>query len=286
MSCAIHVRHLVRLVSAVFLLLAARTPANAAAWFVTGSFGSDANACTASNGSCRTINGAIAKAQAGDAIFVTAAIYTGTGPDAIVHVDKSLTIIGGWDLAFSKTPAGFTILNGEHQRQGLVVDKGADLVVSDVAIIWGFGGDGGGADVEGGLWGERMLIAQNRAFRGGGIYFNARVGNYLTLVHSVLYANEYYVGGGGLFVDGFRHDDPDNPYHVNGAIAPATTTSAVFRGPRDFCATWVPTSGCSTSRDPSRIRGPVPGPWISARRSPGTHVAARGPIGAVSATPC
>jgi hypothetical protein len=210
------------------LLLAAITlvPAPARAdWFVASSTGSDLNACNAANVPCRTIDGAIGKAQAGDTIFVTDDIYVGVGPSEIVHVDRSLTLSGGWNLTFT-SQLGYTILDGEHQRRCLTVDQGADLKISQAAFIWGLAADGGGAYVGGGFRGSRLLIGQNRALRGGGIFFNGRTGDDMILIDSVLLGNEYYFRGGGLFVDGFRFDRPTDPNHVSSAFLINVTVSA------------------------------------------------------------
>lgn len=187
-------------------------------WFVARSTGSDANVCTVVNVPCQTINGAIAQAQAGDAIFVNNDIYTGTGPGVIVIVDKNLTLSGGWDLTFTKR-VGFTVINGEHQRRGLIVAQGVDLSISDFFIIWGWSSfRGGGMYVEGGLFAERLIVAQNFATFGGGVFFNGQLGNNFVLLDSVLIGNYYTAEGGGLYVDGFRFDDPTNPNHANSAF--------------------------------------------------------------------
>jgi hypothetical protein len=190
----------------------------ATGWFVARTTGSDLNVCNLPNTPCSTINGAIAQAQAGDAIFVNNDIYTGTGPNEIVRVDKTLTLSGGWDPSFTKR-VSFTILNGEHQRRGITVDPGADLTISDFFIIWGEGGfRGGGMYVQGGLFAERLCVAQNRATFGGGIAFNAETGNAFALIDTVLIGNYYFADGGGLYVYGFRPDDPNDPDHVNSAV--------------------------------------------------------------------
>jgi hypothetical protein len=187
-------------------------------WFVAGTVGSDLNVCNAVNTPCRTINGAIAQAQPGDAVFVNNDIYTSTAPDDIVRVDKTLTLSGGWDPSFTKR-ISFTILNGEHQRRGITVVAGADLTISDFFIIWGDGGfRGGGMYVQGGLFAERLIVAQNRASFGGGIAFNAETGNAFALIDSVLIGNYYTGDGGGLYVYGFRYDDPNDPNHANSAV--------------------------------------------------------------------
>src|SRR5262249_48689950 len=126
------------LASAVVLtVLSTVTPSahSAGVWYVAHSTGSDANVCVLPTLPCQTINGAIAQASPGDTIYVTNDIYTGLGFSEIVRVDRSVTILGGWNLAFTSR-IGYTIINGQHQRQGIVVQPGADLEMDDVAMIW------------------------------------------------------------------------------------------------------------------------------------------------------
>lgn len=69
-------------------------------WYVATT-GNDANSCATPSTSCATINGAIGKATAGNTILVATGIYIGSfGSQAVVSVDRSLSLSGGWDTTF------------------------------------------------------------------------------------------------------------------------------------------------------------------------------------------
>lgn len=185
----------------------AAAPASAAAWFVsTFPNGNDANPCNAPNAPCRTIAATIAKALPGDVILATFGIFTGSGPTEVVHIGKDLNIDGGWDAAFA-TRAGYTIVSGEQQRRGVFIAAGVRVQMNNVAIVHGHAPVGGGIYVEGQLTGFRMLVALNRALRGGGIFFNGYLGTSMALIDSAVVANEFFDQGGGLFVDGSHKID-------------------------------------------------------------------------------
>jgi hypothetical protein len=177
---------------------------------VAASFGSDANPCVAPNLPCKSINAAIAKAQPGDEIDVTGGdVYVSTDPMNVVHIDKTLTIEGGWNATFTARPF-YTIVSGEHQRRGITIEPGADADLSQIAVVFGEAAQGGGLYVGGGLFGERLLIGENRALDGGGIFFNGRTGDEMFLADSALVGNLYFSRGGGLYVSGYRVFDPSS----------------------------------------------------------------------------
>jgi len=187
----------------ITLALLPVTPARAATvWYVAGWAGSDANSCNLPTAACKTINAAIAKAVAGDTIEITAGPYTNPGAPEVVRVTKNLNLQGGWDSSFSNV-INYTILNGEHQRRGLVVPAGVSVVVDHMAVIWGQATDGAGVYVQGTFTGFHMVVAQNRALEGAGLYFDNPdpIPQQLWLSESAFYANEYYDRGGGIFIN-------------------------------------------------------------------------------------
>lgn len=171
-------------------------------WYVSTS-GSDAKACNTPATACRTINAAIAKAQAADFINVAAGVYTAPGKSEVVLVNKNYLVIqGGWNNAFSKAD-GYSILDGQHERRGLTVTNGVSIQISNFALVHGFAVEGGGAAVDGILYGSHLLVALNRAFRGGGIFVGGSAAYQgIELSSSALFGNEYYDRGGGLFLSG------------------------------------------------------------------------------------
>ena len=184
------------------LVLLPVTPARAATvWYVAGWAGSDANSCKLPTAPCKTINAAIAKALAGDTIEITASPYTNPGAPEVVRVTKNLTLLGGWDSKFN-TVINYSILNGEHQRRGLVVPSGVDVLVDHIAVIWAQAADGAGVFVQGTFNGSHMIVAENRALDGAGFYFgNPDAAAKQWVSTSAVYNNEYYAHGGGIFVN-------------------------------------------------------------------------------------
>ena len=86
------------------------------AWYVS-STGNDENSCTSVGLTCATINGAIGKAIPGDAIFVAAGTYTDSGTE-VLHINKSITLSGGWDPTFT-TQNGASTIDGQNARGGI-----------------------------------------------------------------------------------------------------------------------------------------------------------------------
>ncbi len=89
-----------------------------ALWYVATT-GSDANSCSSVGSPCATINGAIDKAGDGDTIRVALGTYTGAGTD-VVMIDKSVTLSGGWDEAFTERTS-YTTLDGQNERRGIFI---------------------------------------------------------------------------------------------------------------------------------------------------------------------
>ena len=85
-------------------------------WFVAAR-GSDSNSCAEPALPCLTINGAIARAASGNTINVAVGKYTPTGEE-VVLVNKSVTITGGWDDAFS-AQSGVSTIDGGDSREGV-----------------------------------------------------------------------------------------------------------------------------------------------------------------------
>jgi Zn-dependent metalloprotease len=194
-----------------------------AAWYVSPT-GNDANSCARIAEPCATINGAIAKAISGDTIFVTQDVYTGTGTE-VVFTDKAIHLSGGWNANFD-TQDGYTTVDGEDARQGIVIEKEyvstPILVIIDHFIVHngyiGFGSGGGilnsyetlqlsdsileenYAPSGGGLLNtgtanlNRVTIRYNRADSGGGV----NSGGPLTIENSAIYGNFSASSGGGV----------------------------------------------------------------------------------------
>jgi len=89
------------------------------------------NDCTDPTDPCRTVQWAILWSNEGDIIQVATGVYTAaSSADAVVAVDKSITLYGGWDDSFTtRDPEQYpTVLDGERQRR--VVYIGEDITVT------------------------------------------------------------------------------------------------------------------------------------------------------------
>ena len=99
-----------------------------ASWFVAPS-GSDSNSCFTQTTPCKTIQGAINKALAGDLIFVAEGMYnTGApySPSYVISISNSnyYHFSGGWDATFT-TRTGRSIIDGQNSLQGIQILGGA-----------------------------------------------------------------------------------------------------------------------------------------------------------------
>ena len=131
------------IVMVTMLLLAGGTQpvsADAATWYVATT-GNDLNTCAAANAPCLTINGAIGKALDGDTIKVAMGTYLGTGTE-VVLLDKSVTVLGGWNATFTALK-GVSIVDGQASRRGMLV-SGTTVSIDRFKVQNGFHSDQGG----------------------------------------------------------------------------------------------------------------------------------------------
>jgi ribosomal protein L24 len=134
-------------------------------WYVATT-GNDSNSCSSTGSPCKTINGAIGKATAGDIIRVATGNYTGTGTE-VVLINKSITISGGWNASFT-TQSGQSTINGQSARWGIAINSNITAIV------------------------ERALMQNGKSIIGGGIY---NAGGTVTLRNSIVAGNLATVSG-------------------------------------------------------------------------------------------
>ncbi len=174
---------------------------NAGGLFVAPT-GSDTNSCLTLNAPCKTIQGAISNAAAGDTIKVSEGTYTDTHWDGVVVIDKSLTLMGGWNTAFT-TQNSTSIIDGQEERRGISVARDISVVLDRFTIQNGNNIRGGG------IYNAGSLIINNTTLRnntggvggtgsdgGGGIQNDGT----LTLNNSTIHNNTVLGGfyGGGI----------------------------------------------------------------------------------------
>jgi len=120
--------------------------ATGATWYVTTT-GSDANLCSSTASPCKTINGTIGKAAAGDTIKVATGTYTGNG-GYVVYLNKSITLSGGWDINFT-TQNSYSVIDGSNIRTGIrLCCNSVEATVDHFTIQNGSMDRGGGVFVE------------------------------------------------------------------------------------------------------------------------------------------
>ena len=99
-------------------------------WWYVSPTGSDANSCDQPGSPCATISGAMTKAPAGDAIAVASGTYTSTHWDAVVVIEKNLTLSGGWNSDFT-IKNGTSIIDAQYGRRGVAINRTDVIAVLD-----------------------------------------------------------------------------------------------------------------------------------------------------------
>ena len=177
------------------------------------------------------ISEAIAQAQPGDTLLVQAGrlAIPGKGRDATVKVDKSLTIIGGYDAAFSRVE-GYTELcgdvdgddaydhfslsgMGDNVKHLVIVAQGCALELENFHLHGGNAPQGGAAA------------------QGGAIYSS---GSVLHLTNCIVHDNQAYSNGAGVYcagqinIDRCRFYNNVSLYGSGGAFYSPTNTNELF----------------------------------------------------------
>ena len=151
----------------------------------------------------------------GDTVYIAEGSYTGTG-DAVVALNKSITLYGGWDGTTTAPPvrnpkAHPTTIDGENARRGIYISGDITPVLEGLRITGGNAAGLGGYeyppgstyDAGGGVYVSMAnvtlnnnIISDNTAPYGAGVFLNNSPG---TLDHSTISGNTATVGGGGVF---------------------------------------------------------------------------------------
>lgn len=194
--------------------------AQAGTWYVAPG-GSDGSSCAAPAEPCATIDGAIAKATAGDVVRVAVGTYAGTG-EQVVLVDESVALDGGWDSGFTSI-IGSSTIDGEDARRGVLVASGVTALIAGFTVERGMRPtasptDGGGISNFGDLV---VLNSVVRLSQGGGIVNYAE----LTLLSSTVHGNTSTISSAG---GGITSSGQGNPVTriVNSTVTGNTSTRA------------------------------------------------------------
>ncbi len=162
-----------------------------ATWYVSIT-GNDANSCSSPSNPCATINGAIGKASAGDAIKIAVGTYTGIG-DEVVLINQSITLSGGWNASFI-TQGGQSTIDGQGARGALRVNSGVIATIERMVMQNGNSGSAAGIFNLGQLTINSSAISNNN---GTGIY-NYYMGTAVVINNSTIDNNT----GGGILIAG------------------------------------------------------------------------------------
>lgn len=190
--------------AAQFIPAPAASSAAAAIWYVAPT-GDDGNTCHSPAAPCRTINAAIARASDGDTILIAAGSYSTTAGSEVVHIDRDLTLSGGWNAAFS-SQTGRSVIDGGGARRGITIPSGGRTVSLTRLVVQN--GASGAAEYGGGIAvfsaaevviSGSAVIDNESAGPGGGIYSE---NSDLIVVNSTISGNHSGGNGGGIAKSG------------------------------------------------------------------------------------
>lgn len=175
-----------------------RTTRASGPWYVATN-GNDANDCLTSSTPCASINGALAKPgfTDGDTIKVAIGTYYGYG-SAVVLLNRSVNVYGGWDAAFT-AQNGMSTIDGQKALRGVLANGGARAVIDRLVIQNGSAPGAGGILNSGATLSLQNSIVRNNSGMntwgdGGGIKND---GN-MNISNSSIISNSAPQGGGGI----------------------------------------------------------------------------------------
>jgi hypothetical protein len=175
--------------------------------------GADTGGCADPAHPCATVQYAVDQAAAGDEVHIATGIYTDVHPRAgltqTVYISKTVTLRGGYDVAFTEPPDPATYpttLDAQGRGRVLYITGAISPTVEGLRITggnaaglggvsWGWGDAGGGVYV----LTATVILRHNQVFSnttryyGGGLYLNE---NTTTLSGNAVFSNTAMFGGG------------------------------------------------------------------------------------------
>jgi len=159
--------------------------------------GNDSNSCSTPASPCLTINAAVNKASAGEAIYIADGIYSENVQNLMLNITKDLTFSGNWNNTFT-SQSGNTIIDGQLLRGVFKINLGVDANIYDITVRNGYASQGAGIYNQGNLTLKNVAIANNRTFNdGAGIYQQS---GQLNLENVTISNNTAKSSGGGIYV--------------------------------------------------------------------------------------
>ena len=141
-------------------------------WYVATT-GNNASSCSVKETPCLTIDGALNKASAGDAILVAQGVYSaGSMGGIVVYLTKNVNLSGGWNSSFT-AQVGNSTIDGLNSRLGMSIHA-LVTVIDHFSIQNSKGTYGGGIMSAGGdVTLNHLYIHHNYSSEGGGINQNS-----------------------------------------------------------------------------------------------------------------
>ena len=204
--------------------------------YVDASMPDDNGNCITPATACKTINGALSKATAGDTIYVASGTYTGNGTTSVVSINKNITILGGWVNNYA-SQTGNTILDGQSARRVVDVINAGNVSLDHLTITNGsyfqMGNTVGGGGIyisHSNLSVSNSTVMSNKSYRGAGIFLDANnSGAVLNLKNSTITNNTSNEYGGGIGTGNF-HNTSTEPSMVIQNSTITNNTTGYFGG--------------------------------------------------------
>ncbi|HKZ68544.1 MAG TPA: choice-of-anchor Q domain-containing protein, partial [Anaerolineales bacterium] len=202
----------------------AHSPALQATTRFVATTGVDTGNCSSSASPCLTINYAIGQAAAGDTIKVAIGLYTYSGIESgVAQITKDLTISGGWNGTYV-LQTDLSVLEGQNQRRGIIVNFGVVASADHLLIQNGQTGSNLGGCIQnagtltlsasvvtncssdgGAIWNNGTMVLNSITIFGNRSPLGSAAGVYntgtLTLNNSTVSQNWAVADGGGIYTN-------------------------------------------------------------------------------------